>query len=143
LNRNYENWNRHWWSPDVSPDSPNLFFTQNYLSSEEAVNSFNWIKEFIKREGKENIFLVSKCGASVQRKTLHWLDVKDFYNKTGYNPANIRFCLQRHEKMDICKELKIEVFIDDRYSVLSNLLTLPLLKSSFFLILKRRSITFT
>jgi hypothetical protein len=64
------------------------------------------------------VWIVSKCGPSVQNKTRAWLEHWDFCSKTGMPAANVRFCLQRHEKVGICNELGITHFIDDRLDVL-------------------------
>lgn len=70
-------------------------------------------------EGK--VWLVSKAGINTQNKTRLWLEHQDFYNKTGLEKHNIRFCLKRHEKAGYCDELGITHFIDDRLDVLKHL----------------------
>ena len=67
------------------------------------------------------VWLVSKAGPSVQRKTIRWLDVQGFHAATGIGPERVRFCLQRHEKADHCRELGLTHFIDDRRDVLDHL----------------------
>jgi hypothetical protein len=42
----------------------------------------------------------------------------DFYTTTGFERGDLRFCLERHEKARICKQVKINHFIDDRLDVL-------------------------
>lgn len=66
-------------------------------------------------------WLVSKCGENVQRKTRRWLRHWDFYEETGLNPQNLRFCLKRPEKAIHCRQLKLTHFIDDRPDVLQHL----------------------
>jgi hypothetical protein len=65
-----------------------------------------------------NTWIVSKCGPSVQQKTKAWLKHWDFYGETGLKKGNLRFCLERHQKAGICKQLCITHFIDDRLDVL-------------------------
>ncbi len=72
-----------------------------------------------KFEGR--VWLVSKCGPSVQAKSRAWLQHHRFFGRTGIAPANLRFCLQRPQKADHCRELGITHFIDDRSDVLHHL----------------------
>ncbi len=65
------------------------------------------------------VWIVSKCGPSVERKTRAWLEHWDFYKATGLHPEHLRFCRERHEKAGICKELGIQHFVDDRLDVLA------------------------
>lgn len=67
------------------------------------------------------VWLVSKCGPSVQAKSHAWLLYHRFFERTGMAPANLRFCLQRPQKADHCRELGITHFIDDRSDVLGHL----------------------
>lgn len=80
----------------------------------------------VRSELFEEIWIVSKCGPRVQELTLGWLEVLDFWNKTGVPRENIRFCLKYWEKGPICKELGITHFIDDRPKVLDCLTTVDI-----------------
>lgn len=66
-------------------------------------------------------WLVSKCGPSVQAKSRAWLAHHRFFERTGIAPGHLRFCLQRPQKADHCRELGITHFIDDRADVLQHL----------------------
>jgi hypothetical protein len=65
------------------------------------------------------VWLVSKCGPSVQARTRRWLAQWRFYERTGLPSRQLRFCRQRHEKAPICAELGLCAFIDDRTDVLA------------------------
>jgi len=81
---------------------------------------FNAVAPLVKKfEGR--VWLVSKCGPSVQAKSRAWLLHHRFFERTGIAPANLRFCLQRPQKADHCRELGITHFIDDRTDVLHHL----------------------
>lgn len=67
------------------------------------------------------VWLVSKCGANVQRRTRAWLAHHDFFALTGIAEENLRFCKTRPEKAPICQELGITCFIDDRYDILDSM----------------------
>jgi len=73
----------------------------------------------------DRIFLVSKCGKEIQKKSLHWLEHHDFYSNVGMRPSDVHFCRERHEKAEICRTLGITHFVDDRLEVLSYLVQLP------------------
>lgn len=63
------------------------------------------------------VWLVSKCGARVQARTLRWLDGHDFYRRTGVDPGNVRFCRTRPDKRIHCTELGLTHFVDDHPEV--------------------------
>jgi hypothetical protein len=63
-------------------------------------------------------WLISKAGPNVQQKTKVWLQHWGFYDATGLPPEQVLFCLQRPQKAEHCRQLKITHFIDDRLDVL-------------------------
>ncbi len=67
------------------------------------------------------VWLVSKCGPRVQEKSRQWLRHHRFFERCGIAPENLRFCLQRPQKADHCRELGLTHFIDDRRDVLGHL----------------------
>ncbi len=105
-------------------DRPDLIFTNKYLEAPEVPEATVSIAQLVKHFGQQNVFLVSKCGAQVQQKSREWLKYHEFFDKTGVSPANLRFCLQRHEKRGIAKKLVLNYFVDDRYTVLKHLVGL-------------------
>ncbi len=64
------------------------------------------------------VWLVSKCGPKIQRRTRRWLAHHQFFHRTGLTSRQLRFCLKRGDKAPICAELGLEAFIDDRADVL-------------------------
>lgn len=66
----------------------------------------------------DQVHLVSKCGDSVQRKTLAWLDHQRFYERTGVPPNRVHFCRKRPDKAPIARRLGLTHFVDDRADVL-------------------------
>lgn len=69
----------------------------------------------------DQVWLISKAGHNVQRKTRLWLQHHRFYERTGISANRLRFCLKRHEKADHCRAVQITHFVDDRMDVLSHL----------------------
>jgi hypothetical protein len=63
------------------------------------------------------VWVISKCGERVQRRTLRWLDHHDFYARTGVSPGHVRFCRERADKAIHCAELGITHMVDDRLDV--------------------------
>lgn len=63
------------------------------------------------------VWLVSKCGPTVQARTLRWLDGHDFYRRTGVSQAQVRFCRERSEKRVHCLQLGLTHFVDDHPEV--------------------------
>jgi hypothetical protein len=65
----------------------------------------------------EQVWLVSKCGERIQRRTRQWLDHHDVAARTGIPRDNIRFCLKRPDKAIHCADLGITHFVDDKLDV--------------------------
>jgi hypothetical protein len=63
------------------------------------------------------VWLISKAGPRTQARTLRWLGAREFYGRTGLQPANVRFCLERAEKRSHCIALALTHFVDDRPEV--------------------------
>ena len=68
------------------------------------------------------IWIVSKCGSTVQARTERWLAHRRFFESTGIDAGHVRFCLRREEKARHCADLGITHFVDDRADVLKYLL---------------------
>jgi hypothetical protein len=65
-----------------------------------------------------HVWIVSKCGERVQQRTRDWFVHHRFFERTGIEPDNVRFCLARPQKAQHCAELGITHFVDDRVDVL-------------------------
>lgn len=65
------------------------------------------------------VWLVSKCGPKVEGRTRRWLRQRGFSQQTGVPMENLRFCLQRPQKADHARQLRLTHFIDDRLDVLT------------------------
>lgn len=60
------------------------------------------------------VYLVSKCSEWAAEKIRQWLMDNTFFERTGIAPDNVRFCRERPEKRDICRQLHVTHFVDDR-----------------------------
>src|SRR5262245_40018645 len=67
------------------------------------------------------VWLVSKCGPRIQRRTLRWLKHNRFHEETGLRRDRVRFCLERRDKREHCATIAATHFVDDRLDVLQNL----------------------
>lgn len=67
------------------------------------------------------VWLVSKCGPRIESRTRRWLKEHRFFDHTGVASGNLRFCRERPQKANHCRELGITEFLDDRLDVLSHL----------------------
>lgn len=92
-------------------------------SLEDALNTppyddmFDIVPTLVERfEGR--VWIVSKCGARIQERTLQWFAHHQFFERTGIRRDQVRFCLKRPDKAVHCRELGITHFIDDRSDVL-------------------------
>ena len=86
------------------------------IASPATPGAFETIPRLVELfEGR--VWIISKCGASTQRKTLAWLEHNDFYGRTGVPRGNVRFCRERAEKAAHCRELGVTHMIDDRLEV--------------------------
>lgn len=90
------------------------------LLTPAAEGSFEVIGALVARTAGR-VWLVSKCGPNVQRKTRAWLDHHRFWARTGMDPGHLRFCLERHQKALHARELELDTMIDDRVDVLEHL----------------------
>jgi tRNA(Leu) C34 or U34 (ribose-2'-O)-methylase TrmL len=63
------------------------------------------------------VWLVSKCGPTVQARTMRWLAGHDFYARTGLRQDQVRFCRRRADKRIHCEELSLTHFVDDHPEV--------------------------
>lgn len=90
------------------------------LHTPAAPGSFETIAALAHRDPGQ-VWLISKCGPSVQEKTRAWLAHHRFWERTGVPPSHLRFCLKRPEKADHARELRLDVMIDDRSDVLQHL----------------------
>jgi len=105
---------------------------EEYLSKPSETNAFLVLQQLVTEKfGSENVFLVSKAQVNHQKRTLLWLEQTQFFEKTGILPQNLIFCIERFQKREICEELCINYFIDDRFDVLSHVSQVSCMKCCF------------
>lgn len=112
----------------IQPDAGGSGSDTSFMgaSLEEAVRTppytgmFEVVPELV-RTFNGQVWLVSKAYPKMQNKTRRWLEHHRFFERTGIPADHLRFCLERHQKADHCRELGITHFIDDRVDVLTHL----------------------
>jgi hypothetical protein len=75
------------------------------------------VRELISLSGGQ-VWIISKAGPRMQARTLEWLEGTGFHGQTGLPVENVRFCLERTDKAELCRELGITHFVDDRVHVM-------------------------
>jgi hypothetical protein len=90
------------------------------LATPPAAEMFDVVPGLVRRFGGR-VWLVSKAGERIEALTRLWLAHHRFFDRTGIDPANIRFCRRRDEKRDHAEALALTHFIDDRIDVLARL----------------------
>ena len=53
------------------------------------------VAALVQQFGPENTYIVSKCGTSTQQGTVVWLNVNQFFERTGFLRSNVYFCTNR------------------------------------------------
>lgn len=90
---------------------------QDALRTPPMPGAFDAIARLV-RAFEQRVWLISKCGPSVQGKTRRWLEHTGFYDATGVRRDRLVFCLERPQKAGHCIRLEITHFVDDRIDVL-------------------------
>lgn len=103
----------------ANDDTDTSFFSDNYLQTTAVAGAVASIVELVEQYGAPNIYIVSKAGDKTQKRTWEWMDHKRFFDTTGMLRENVHFCAERKDKADICGDLGITDFIDDKIEVLS------------------------
>lgn len=100
------------------------FFSETYIHVPPVEDAIPSIAQIVKELGSQNVFLVSKCSESIQRKTLMWLEAQNFFKTTHMYRHQVLFCRDRKAKAEVVQEHTIDTFIDDRFAVLKHMLFL-------------------
>lgn len=111
-------------APDAADGRADTSFIGGSLEAALATppyeGMFDTVPDLVERFDGQ-VWLVSKAGPRVQEKTRHWLRHHRFFERTGIAADHLRFCLERPQKAQHCRELAITHFIDDRSDVLEHL----------------------
>jgi hypothetical protein len=104
---------------DSAPDTSFIGGTlEHALSTPPYPGMFEVVPRLVEKF-ERRVWIISKCGPRVQEKTRKWLQHHRFFERTGIDGSNLRFCLRRPDKALHCAEIGITHFIDDRCDVLA------------------------
>jgi hypothetical protein len=103
---------------DSAPDTSFIGGTlEDALRTPPYPGMFETVPRLVERF-QGHVWIISKCAPRVQEKTRKWLQHHRFFERTGIDEGNLRFCLRRPDKALHCAELGITHFVDDRCDVL-------------------------
>jgi hypothetical protein len=67
---------------------------------------------------EERVWIISKAGPTTQAKSERWLAHHKFFSVAGVPEAQVRFVRRLADKVDVCRELGVTHFVDDRADLL-------------------------
>lgn len=93
------------------------FFTEDFLKTPELENAFGSMLN-LKSAGHE-IHLISKCGESVENKSIKWLNMWGYFYVVPQH--KIHFVRKRPLKAPMAQALELDIFIDDREDIIDSM----------------------
>lgn len=105
----------------INDGTDTSFFGSGYLRTTAVPGAFDALRQLVAERFGDEVYLVSKCGTNIRKKTEQWLAHHRFFERTGILQNHAEFCPTRPGKAAICTRLKITHFIDDRLEVLGYL----------------------
>ena len=103
----------------ANDNSDTSFRGDNFLETSPVPGAVEAVRTYVTIFGRENVFIVSKCGAVIEHKTRLWLPRWGVVGDDMIDPANVHFCLRREDKAPIAQMLGLTHFFDDRPDVLA------------------------
>lgn len=79
------------------------------------------VKAIVKKHGQENVYVVSRAGWKMRKKTMAWMKRHGIVGEGAILEANVHYCFERAEKQQVCEKLGIEFMVDDRLEILHQL----------------------
>lgn len=104
---------------EKNDNSDTSLFGDNYLNALPVPGVFEAIKSLAEGPFRDTVWIVSKCGENIERRTREWLRHKDFQSVVP--EEKWRFCRERSEKAPIAKDLGLTHFVDDKLEVLHHM----------------------
>ena len=117
---------------DLEVDSAGLT-GEDYLHTQATEGALETLAAVVLRLGSENVYIISKCGAETEARTLEWMDHSGFFEKTGIRRGHVHFCRDVKEKAPLVAKLKLDAFVDDRLDVLRPMLSVASVRPMLFM----------
>ncbi|GAA3762691.1 hypothetical protein GCM10022225_55410 [Plantactinospora mayteni] len=111
--------------PPAGAETEDTALLADFRRTPPVPGAFEAVSALVAEMFGEHVYLVSKCGERVERRTRLWLEHHDFYARTGVRAGHLHFCRTRQGKAPIAAALGLTHFVDDRLEVLSYLETVP------------------
>mmetsp|Transcript_965 Transcript_965/g.1557 ORF Transcript_965/g.1557 Transcript_965/m.1557 type:complete len:279 (+) Transcript_965:61-897(+) len=96
----------------------------DYLHAQATAGALHVLADVVKRLGRENVHIISKCGAETEARTIEWMEYSGFFEKTGIQRQHVHFCRDVKDKAPLVAKLKLDAFVDDRIDVPRPMLSL-------------------
>lgn len=103
----------------IDGSGDDTMFTDFFLTTPPVEGAIEAVTDLVRRH---EVWLISKCGLIVQRKTVAWLRHHDFFSETGLHPSRLIFVRKRVEKAPVARELHLDVMIDDRPDIIESMI---------------------
>jgi len=100
-------------------DSDTSLFGANYLNALAVPGALEAVARLNAGAFKDRVWIVSKCGDHIERRTREWLHHTEFLARTGIPDERLRFCRDRNQKAPIAEGLGLTAFVDDKLEVLN------------------------
>jgi len=101
----------------IGGNGEDTFFTDMFFDTPEVENAYGSMLN-LKNAGHE-IHLVSKCGTSVEDKSIKWLNLWGYFYIVPSHRAH--FVRKRHLKAPMAQALELDIFIDDRQDIIDSM----------------------
>jgi hypothetical protein len=102
-----------------------MMFSSDFLNTSEVPGAIDGVRWLVHKLGASNVFIISKAGKAMQKRTLQWLDSKRFYERTGMLEDHVLFTASRREKGAVAQRCGIHMFIDDKLECLQAVSEVP------------------
>jgi hypothetical protein len=93
------------------------FFGDDYLNTPEVEGAWDALDSL--DMAKHELHIISKCGLTVEEKSLHWLESEQFFLSVPRHRTH--FVRKRPLKAPMAQALELDIFIDDRQDVLDHM----------------------
>lgn len=98
-----------------------FFMTGDYNIIPPVPWVFDALRQLREKRFGNNMFVVYNATDIAAQKIVSWLELHDFFNKTGIPQDQVKKNLNGRNKSSVCEFYKTTHFVDDRLEVLSHL----------------------
>lgn len=106
------------------------FFGENYLET-PMIPGAPSVVSYLVHKGHE-VFIISKASPKTVKRSIAWLNNRNFWRATGLTPDRLIFCRERSHKAAIADLLELDVMIDDRQEICDQMAEVGIYPVLFF-----------